>query len=244
MLLRILGRVNRVAFRRINILALSLLLAIILATAFTCFVMKNEMYRRSVSTPQLSLEANEIDFPYHIPDTALVVEAFVSYEGEYLEDCSFDMVFNVAALVVRNMGNRAILLSDIYIFGEFGEYNFLLNNLPAHESAMIVEKSRKNFTIEKFSSIEASVSYTEDDWKSDYLVTNYNETTIAVKNISKERKPMACIYYKTRYPDADLYMHGNAFSAFISALNPGETVYIELKNYSHTYSKIVMIESK
>lgn len=235
---------NLVAFRRMTILSLSLLFSVLLTIAFSFFVMKGETYNRFEAAQQLSLEAVETALPYHIPGTPLVVEAFVSYEGEYFEDLSFDMVCNVAALVVRNMSSKSVSISEICISGEFGEYKFLLKYLPAYESAMIIERSRKNYMVEKFSSINATVCYEDQNWKSKFSVANCNETTIAVTNMSKEYIAEAWVHYKMQYPDADLYMQGNAFSACTGALRPGETVYLELRNYSRTCSKIVCVESK
>lgn len=44
----------------------------------------------------------EITFPYHVPNTELIVEEVVSYDGIFLEDGSDTEISGVTALILKN----------------------------------------------------------------------------------------------------------------------------------------------
>lgn len=182
-------------------------------------------------------------FPIAIPDTALIAQYPVLYEGPFLEDGSWDYVVDVAALVVFNTARTDIENARIVLQWKQGAYVFEAELLPARTAVLVLDKCRQK--------------YAQHDWVScvgtqqaggmpclseDALTVEHADMgTIRVTNITSSVLRGIRVYYKSYLSAEDLYIGGIAYSLDIPELAPGESTTVSPFRYADGYSKVVRV---
>ncbi len=166
------------------------------------------------------------------------------YTGIYMEDGSDEIVSNVMMILLENTSEQDLQLARIDI--QYADFTaeFEVTNLPAGESAVLLEKNRLNMPEDDCISIEARniaffqtpMSLMEDTFE----ITGGNGY-LDVKNISDSATGgKVYVYYK--HASSDLLYGGITFRATVNEpIAPGETIRILTNHYTADNSRILAV---
>lgn len=189
------------------------------------------------------LQPADISLPANITGTTLVAEKLICYDGAFMEDLSFDEVTNVAALLVRNIGEQGILRAEITAKRGDTELTFIATQIPPGCAVLILEKDRKSCREGNYTALFGTAETEEGDWtEEDCLKTEPSDLSmLAVTNTSDKLLTEVHLYYKTSYADGYFMIGGITHCVRIESILPGQTLYLKPKYYAGKYSKVVHI---
>lgn len=206
------------------------------------FAMRDQVtigYPKTDDDPPLFADA--IALPVMIPDTTLVAERLVSYDGYYVEDGSEEPVTGIAALYLHNAGATMITSCRVILRLESGIYRFEATCIPAGATVLVQEIDRRLYNDIAIYAVGGSASKGNK--------TNLDKTAVLserylgglkVKNISDTDYGMLSISHKNYNEDENIYIGGVTYVTYISSLKSGEHSYIWPVHFSEE-SKIVCI---
>lgn len=190
--------------------------------------------------------AEDLSFPYTIPDRDLVVRKIASYDGLFLEDGSDTDVEGIAVIILENVGTRAVEYTEINISGTEGVYTFECSDLPAGGIAVVQEKNAipyKEHTswrrCECVASMLDELEMSEDKVK----VTENGDGSLLVENITEEDIPCIRVFYKFYSKDDDAYVGGITYTVKITDLAAGGQTTATPSHYVQDFSKIMMVRT-
>lgn len=188
-------------------------------------------------------EDNDLLFPIAVPDTCLIAQYPVLYEGPYLEDGSDEYVVDVAAIVLFNTARTGIDHARVVLQWDQGEYVFEAQMLPPREAVMVLDKSRQKFQQHQWTACEGLQQMGEGNWldQQALVVEEVDMAMIQVQNITDKPLQDIRIYHKSYLLPDEVYIGGITYCAGIKYLAPGESVQISPFRYVKDYSKIVRI---
>ena len=246
-------------WRRISLLLVGIaggLLAIV-----TLCVMASEF--RYIHAPDLPLEnhqlfcqksINQINMPstanFCMPEiiqgTTLLAERLTIYEGPFLEDGSDREVADVAALMVRNVGNSEIERCSIELYFDEVCYTFYGERIPPNATVLLLECEGMLYRTDSITSCNGwQVIASNKQDLSDFLkIEERAMGTIVVTNTTNIILNDICIYYKTWLSPPDIYVGGIAYSVEITKLMPGQSEYLYPYHFAYGYSKVVSLTAK
>lgn len=177
------------------------------------------------------------DFPFgavqsHASSKDLYCLEFTSYSGPFVEDGTNDPVENVLALLLENRSKEYLELATItyQVDGETAE--FVVSGLPPEKKVWVLEKNR----MPAKESSEFEFTDCESTFRSDAVLTTKKlevkaeESTITIKNVSKDTLNNPCIYYKNLNSDGN-FLGGITYMVGFDTLKPDDTLEKQAGHY-------------
>ncbi len=184
--------------------------------------------------------------PEMIQGTTLLAERLTLYERPFWEAGSDSEGAEIAALVVRNVGNSEIERCGIELYLNEVCYTFYGERIPPNAAVLLLECGGMLYrtdTITACSGWQITASNKQD--LSDFLkIEERAMGTIVVTNTTNRILNDICIYYKTWLSPPDIYVGGIAYSVEITKLMPGQSEYLYPYHFAYGYSKIVSLTAE
>ena len=195
----------------------------------------------TASAKEENLQKNNSLF-YPISCTSICVNRVVSYDGPFYEDGTGREVIDIAALEICNQGDVVIPYACIIVETEGQQYIFQATMIPVDTPVLVQESNAQPYFREEIlnifgwntvrkCSIQPPVAIAETGMSEWTLI---NQSVQAVENLS--------VYYRTYYPEGNVYSGGKAFSVKIPKIEPGEKIKLYPEYYVSGYSRIVYYE--
>ena len=181
----------------------------------------------------------ELSLPAAVPGTSLMAEYLVSYEGPFIEDRSDAPVKNVAALVLRNTGDRLVTRAEITVDRSGEQYHFLATYILPGMSVMVLEASGADFFrdgILGLSGWEETQPYLPSAFQSLGL-EHTDLAAITVTNRSDAAINEITLYHKNYLPNG-IYVGGITYETVIEYLPSKGAVTVYPEHYAQGYSQI------
>ena len=188
-----------------------------------------------------SEEHEELRFPVAVPDTYLIAQYPVLYEGPFMEDGSGDYVVDVAAVVLFNTSQTGIDYARVVFRWDKGEYVFEAQMLPPRQAVLVLDKDRQKFAQQQWYSCTGTQETGEGEWldQQTVAVEDVDDVTICVRNNTDRAMQDIRIYYKSYLLPEQLYVGGITYCAGLGELAPGESVQISPFRYVKDHSRII-----
>jgi len=208
-------------------------------------IIKNRPEAPVVPTYMTQMQLNPIEDAPTAVESGLVVKEQCTYSGFFMEDGTDQYVENVMAIVVQNQSGRDLQLARIY--AEFSDFTavFHLTNLPAGESAMILEQNAHKAVTEKSTSIRMEdVTFFSEKMSLQTDIFEYvlGDGTLDVTNKSgKDIEGDIYVYYKN-YKD-NLYRGGITYRIKLEGgLKAGATKQLQPSHFYPDLSRLMTIQ--
>ncbi len=183
-----------------------------------------------------------MEFPFVVPETGLIAEFMLSYEGSYFEDGSDVFLTDGAALCVYNMAEEYVEYAKIYIETAEGLYCFEGTCIPPKGEVLILEKYRSDCPREPIYFASGEVTYArKDDCSWAFSVQDVDMGRVQVTNLTDKCKQDICLYYKRFAQEEDLYIGGLTYMCRLPQLQAGQSATLSPDVYASGYSKILYI---
>ena len=198
----------------------------------------------NVMTTTAQDKDSRMTFPVEVPNTCLVAEQIVMYEGAYLEEPQSDEVVSVAALLVRNTGQYGIVCATVILEAEDTVFIFEADTIPPGEAVLVLEKNKRAFGPEKFIACTGSAVSDTSDWdEADAVeIACVDMGTVTVSNRTDKVLSGIYLYYKNYILDPGFYVGGHSHMYLIERLEPGQKIYINPVYYAKGYSRFARID--
>lgn len=182
-------------------------------------------------------------FPAEIED--LSVESCYLYSGEYVEDGSFEICENVAAIKLKNNSEKDIQYLIINLETDSKLLSFEVTTLPAGSTVVALEKSKQTLMEdEKIVSfeIDTRVDFVNKlSLLEDTFILQCNTKSINIKNISNnEITSDIYVYYKKLDEDGNLF-GGITFRIKADGLKPDAIKQIPASNFDPDNSEVLFV---
>ena len=205
-------------------------------------------------------QSRGVNFPCEIEDNNLVITAFGSYTGDYVEDGDDEAVENIMAIVVQNTSDKPVQYATVTLntaedettatsaedtesSEKSSEYTFVLSTLPAGCSALVLESAKQTCDADtEFAGITASV--TECDalsTKSDKVSINFEDGKLKLKNLTDTDYRAVYVRYKN-FTDGNVFMGGITYNASFESVTASESYEYEPAHFFEDTSLILMVE--
>ncbi len=164
-----------------------------------------------------------VQLPVFIPDTTLVAERLVSYDGHYVEDGSEDYVTGIAALYLHNSGSAMVAACRVILRMESGLYRFEATCIPPGATVLVQEKNRKPYYNMDIYAVGGSASKgNKPDLYETAICTEDFMRGLRLHNISETDYDGLCISHKNYDPDKNVYIGGITYVTYADSLNRAE----------------------
>ncbi len=195
--------------------------------------------------PDGAKNQGEVTLPYAIPNTQLRLMNVSGYDGVFLEDGSDAEISGIAAAVVQNCGEQAVEYAQITLELNGQTLNFEGSDIPAGTVIVLEELNRTPYVDGTITDCHASVAEVDSlTMSSDMIrITENNDDTISVKNISGETIPCVRVFYKFYYEDEAAYVGGITYVAKITDLPANAEKVVAPSHYASGYSQVVMVRT-
>ncbi len=184
-------------------------------------------------------------FPFAIEGTNLEVMSYASYDGVFIEDGTDTTINGVSTLIIRNTGKTAIELANISVNCNGKQLQFTCSSLPAGAMAVLQEKNRTPYSDGTLTNCTASVAELDTLPMSADLVsvTEGDNNSLVVKNISGGAIPCIRVFYKFYANDEKAFVGGITYVAKVTDLQPGAEQTITPTHYADGYSTVTMVRT-
>lgn len=172
-------------------------------------------------------------FPYTIDNTHLIISKIDSYDGEYLEDGTNSNIQGVSTILIKNSGSENIEYALVKIIQGNVTYQYKITDLPAKGSMVVQEMNKQPYQEGVYSSITAEVAYIDSFDKLDKVIqiTENDDNSITIKNLTKKDISSLRIFYKYYMKDEKVYVGGITFNSHIENLKAGSKQTINPSHY-------------
>lgn len=189
--------------------------------------------------------AEQLEWPYLIPGTDLVVLQVSPYDGLLLEDGQDVEVTNVCSIVVCNTGGRDLEYAQITLDRDGTALEFRVSGLTAGSSALVQEYRGAAYAPGSYRSCSASAAVVDGFELSRELVevTENGDGSLTVTNLTGETIPCVRVFYKFYMADVDVYLGGITYTAKLEELAAGASQQIRPSHFLAGMSRIVMIKT-
>ncbi len=164
----------------------------------------------------------------------MVVQNISPYEGIYLEagDDFKSRESNVYALKITNTSEETILNAALVYTDGTQKLTFYVEMLPVGKSVYVVEQSKKTVVSEELIFVEGAVNYLEAGMENMDCVeiTGTDESSLMVKNLTKEALPCVWIFYRKADTDGTL-LGGVCYSTMSGAIEAEGTIELEAESW-------------
>lgn len=224
-------------------LVFALLLCLNVRTAFADPQAEQVWIQEEHRTETTVCVQEQLQFPYMIEGSNLVLERVVAYDGPFVEDGTNREVFGVTAIVLRNAGVNGVVQAKVTLQQQERVLYFETNTLPPGQTVLVIEKNKSEYIQEIFISCDAEQTVSDTQWwlKNPPLLEPVGMGSLNVYNPYDVPLDNLWLYYKTYQPDPGLYLGGITYKVGIRRLDPGQSLQINPPNYANGYSRIVRI---
>lgn len=192
---------------------------------------------------QASVQMECVEFPYTLPESGLVIEKVLSYDGMYMEDGSEDPVENVTGLMLYNPAKRMVRFGAITLEQDGKQLYFFVYCLPPDSRCLILEKNRHPFEQNAVTACrELSVRWDYQELHPEQISYVGFGEELTVVNLSESRQRQVTLWYKQYDREEGHFLGGAAYSAYIFRLNPQEKRVLTPGQYHAGSSKVVAVE--
>jgi hypothetical protein len=174
---------------------------------------------KTVDDPPVFIDT--VQLPVIIPDTSLVAERIVCYDGHYVEDGSEDVVSGIAALYLHNSGDTMVASCRVIIRLEDGLYRFEATCIPPGSTVLVLEKSRRPYFDMGIYSVGGRASKGNKKDLHDSLHIEGFMGGLRIQNISESDYDSLCICHKNYDPVNNIYIGGVTYVTYADSLAPG-----------------------
>ncbi len=184
-------------------------------------------------------------YPFAISGTNIEVLTYTSYDGVFIEDGTDTAINGVSTIIVRNTGKTAIELAEISASCNGKQLEFTCSSLPAGAMAVLQEKNRTPYSDGTLTNCTASVAELEElPMSADMIsVTEGENNSLIIKNISGEAIPCVRVFYKFYANDEKAFVGGITYVAKLTDLQPGAEQTITPTHYADGYSTVTMVRT-
>lgn len=166
------------------------------------------------------------------------------YSGIYLEGgpALKTREENLYALKITNNSGKTIASITLVYHDGTQELNFYAEMIPADRSIYVVEKDMKSCVSEKLTHVSSEVVYLENAVENmeSLQITATRNSTLMIKNITKETLPGAIVYYRKVLEDGTL-LGGPVYTTLCEALEPGDEYEAEAEWWQDSSCQVVNI---
>ena len=183
-----------------------------------------------------------LEFPQTLPDSALIVEEIVHYQGRYWEDGSGDMVENVAGIMLYNPTERMIEFEAIALEQDGEQLYFFAYQLPPKSRCLVLERKRKVCQPQKITACrELSTRWSHQELSRERVDYVGLGPLLTIVNRDSDQQEHITVRYKQYVKEGDYYLGGVAYSAHLFALQPEERRTVTPEHYHAGKARIVAI---
>lgn len=193
-----------------------------------------------------ALKSASLTLPFPIPNTTLVAERIVQYEGGFLEDGSNDEVVNIVGLVLRNSGDEMIHCARVVLERGLLQLCFEATYIPPDASVLVLEKDRQQCLSHNFTACYGWQKGGQEKWvdQGAVQVEAVGMNTILLTNISEETCHNVTFYYKNYLEYAQMYVGGITNRCAVGQIEPGQTVEVSPYHFASGYSKVLGVTAE
>lgn len=203
---------------------------------------ENGSYNFDNNQSTKSISSKEL--PYKLPDKdSLIIEKIGQYSGQFLESGKDEEVEKIFAIIVKNKSNDMLQYGQLRFKVGEEDAEFVVTNLPAGKSALVLEFNKKSFSKTNDITYEgASTSYIDNDTmnKDKFKVTSDN-TKLKLKNLTSNKYSTIYVYYKNVDEDGS-YLGGITYRTKFENVGANSTVSSDTEHYLEGASEIIMID--
>ncbi len=193
-----------------------------------------------------TLEAASLTLPCAVPNTTLVAEHIVQYEGGFLEDGSNDEVVNIVGLVLHNTGDEMIHSAKVILERGGLQLCFRATYIPPKTSMLVLESERKQCLSQNFTDCYGWQKCGQENWveQENIKMEPINIGTLCLTNIGEKTLYDMTFYYKNYLEYSEMYVGGITNRCAVGDIAPGETVEVSPYHYAHGYSKVLGVTAE
>ncbi len=177
-------------------------------------------------------------------DHGIKITLLGSYDGMYMEDGSNENIKDVLSIVVLNTNENDLQYAEIYLKYEDYTAEFTVSNLPAGESALLLEKKRagaREETPNVYLMENAVFFQTKMDAKNDIIEISGVSGVANIKNIS-DGDIIGDIVIDYKNYSNDMFYGGITYRITVSGgLKAGELKQVNAGHYVPNSSKIMAV---
>ena len=190
-----------------------------------------------------SVVEKTLEFPVTLPESRLVAEKLMCYNGPYWEDGSGEFVENVAGLMLYNPTDRLIEFGAFSLEQDGKRLYFFVYHLPPQSRCLVLEYYKNSCDpklVTACSQLSIRWGYQEFTREQvDYvglgsLMTLINRDARQLKHVT--------VWYKRYVQSEDYYLGGAVYSAHVFDLRSEERRNIYPEHYEAGSSRIVGVE--
>lgn len=223
-----------------------ILLALIAALAAGCAGQPEETApTRPVGTPLESLTFGE-EKKITSEELAGAVEIvnISPYSGIYLEGGPGmkTRAENLYAIKITNTSDKTIAYINLVYNDGTEDLNFHAEMIPAGQSIYVVEKEMKFFASAYLNYVSGEIVYLENVVENMEAVeiTPTRNSTLMVKNITKQTLPCVVVYYRKVVEDGTL-LGGPVYSVVCEEIKPGDEYEAEAEVWQNSSCKVINV---
>ena len=204
-------------------------------------------YLSSATRPSLYTQVTEatqpaLEFPLTLPNSALIAEYLVSYDGDYWEDGSGEAVKGVTGLMVYNPTDRMVAFEAIAMEQEGETLHFFVYQLPPQSRCLVLEKGKKVYTQKPITTCrELSTRWEHQELSREQLDYLGVGPQLTIINRDGREQEHVTLWYKQYVKEGNYYLGGVAHSTHLFFLQPEEYRTIKPKYYNAANARIVAI---
>ena len=193
--------------------------------------------------PTATVQVQQMNFPYEIPETPLIVEKLLDYSGQYWEDGSGEPVENVAGLMVYNPTEQMMRSADFAVDISGQTLYFHLSWLPPGGRCLVLESSRQPYFSQSVTGCRMlAVRWTFSQLSSEQIDYVGLGSLLTVTNREERSYSRVTMWYKRYVPKEDYYLGGISFSARLTSLGAMQQAILNPEKYDSANARIVRIE--
>lgn len=181
-------------------------------------------------------------FPQALPESGLVVEDLVCYNGTYYEDGTATEVSDVAGLVISNPGERMVRFAAVALEQDGKQLYFFVYCLPPGGRCLVAEKSRQAYAQTAVTDCRTlKIQWIRQDLRSEEICYVGFGENLTVVNHGDQQQDIT-VWYKHYNSEEDCYLGGVAYSVHYLAVSTEEQRSRQPQYYCAGTAKVVLIE--
>lgn len=189
--------------------------------------------------------ATPLEFPCVLPDSGLVAEKLVCYDGPYWEDGSGEIVDNVAGLMLYNPTDRLIEFAAFSLEQGTQRLYFFVYHLPPNSRCLVLEYNRSSCDPMLVTACDQlSIRWDRQELSREQVDYVGLGSMMTVINRDAQQLTHVTVWYKQYVKEEDYYLGGAVHSAHVFFLQPEERRTIWPEHYDAGCARIVGVEIK
>ena len=212
----------------------------------TVLIFSSQSILVSASTPRFEQPSEtepSFTLPITVPGTDLTIQTIVAYEGPFLEDGSDREVVDIAALLVCNTGEEALLRAQIELTCGGRNYRFYGERILPGIPQLLLEQGGEPYEKGRITACSGwqITTRTREYLNCGVTVTDEYMGTLVITNSTEDTLRDVTVYYRSWLSPPDCYIGGLVYFVTLPILLPGETVRIYPYHYAKGYSRPVSV---